>query len=263
MDGMDRKESLLIRVMIVVALPVVASMFGHFRHNSMAREVIPTVATVVGIFSATTVTLGCHFVLVSIPRGIRTAGLLAGWLLLTQLLFLGGEQRLPLGTWFFLVGIWFAVGILVGIVVDSVTHWECGAANWRFSLAELLLWVVVAAVVLKVVRIPTGGLLRDAGLTAVIALLISFVVAWLARSTPVGWSLFALGFLFVVVAAERYWFRLAPRGFNEYTVVHSITLYVLLRWVAPLPGSAGYPRRISARSRDVTEGSSHDRPPDA
>ncbi len=263
MDGMDFKESLLIRVMIVVALPVVASMFGHFSHNSMATNVVPTAAIVGGIFSATVVTLGCQYVLVSISRVMRTAGLLAGWLLLTQLLFLGMEQRFSYGIWFFLVGIWFAVGILVGIVVDSIIHWEAGSANWRFSLAELLLWMVVVAVVLKVVRIPFGVLLRDVGLTAVIALFTTFVAAWLARSTSVGWSLLALAFLSVAVAAEWYWFRLAPDGFSEYTVVHSITLYILLRWVAPLPGSAARPRCVSTGSCDATEGSFHEVPPDA
>ncbi len=251
MDGMDLKESLLIRVMIVVALPVVASFFGVFGQGEMIMGVLPTAPVLGGVFSATAVTLGCQFVLISISRVIRTAGLLACWLLLTQLLFLGMEERFSYGTWFFLIGIWFAVGILVGIVVDSVICWESGSANWKFSLAELLLWMVVVAVVLKVVRIPIGILLREVGLIAVMALVTTFVAAWLARSTSVGWSLLALGLLFVVVAAERYWFRLAPQGFNEYTVVHSITLYVLLRWVAPLPWSAGYPQDGPAGSCEI------------
>ncbi len=264
MDGMDFKESLLIRVMIVVALPVVASFFGVFGHGEMIVGVFPTAPVVGGILSATAVTLGTQFVLVSIPRVIRIGGLLACWLFLTQLVFLGTEERLSYGIWFFLVGIWITVGVMVGIIVDSAVRWESGSVSWRFSLAELLLWMVIAAVALKVVRVPVGYLLREAALVAVIALVTTFTIGWLvARSTPVGWSLLAGAVLAAVVAIDDYWFRLAPEGFDTYTVVHSITLYVLLRWVAPLPWSAGYPQRNSTGSCGATEGPFHEVPPDA
>ena len=239
---MTLKESLPLRFLVVVALPLVASVplvvGGTTRWPDIALR--PLVA---GICSAVAVAVGCQVVFLPVHRIGRLAGMLVAWFLLAHLLTISMALPHPFGLWFFLVGLWIGSGLAVGVIADSLITWNTTGPRWRFSLAEILAWMVLTAVAVRLVDLPTGGLLMESILIGGIVTSTTAWIAWLAaRKTP-RWLTILSGIVLLgsaAVASIGSW-SWVPEDYPEYTVAHSLTLYVLLGWVLPLPWAVGYP----------------------
>ena len=242
MKEMNLKESLPLRFLVVVALPLVASVplvVGRTTEwpNVGLRPVFA------GVCSAVAVAIGCQVVFLPVRRLGRLAGMLLVWFLLASLLEISMTLPHPFGLWFFLVGLWIGSGLAVGVIADSLIAWNTTGARWRFSVAEILAWMVLTAVAVRLVDLPTGGLLIESILIGGIVIGTTAWIAWLVSRNTHRWLSVISGILLLGVAAVAFvgsWSWI-PEGYPEYTVTHSLALYVLLGWVIPLPWAVGYP----------------------
>ncbi len=202
-----------------------------------------------GSLSSMPLAAGAYLGCADVPRIWRLGWLIVTWLTIASLLSVVTPTDARL--WVFAVGAWNTVGLSIGLMGRAIWQPSPIDTNWQFSIADMLIWMVLLALVLGVGEVPrdgnlVSGLIWMVAVASVDAALVAALV-----TLPRTWIGLAVGMVFCyaanLVAID---IRSEALPWGHFITSQFLWLYLACRWALPLPWTYSEAREAACRDPD-------------